>query len=94
MTNLRKFWFKFERLPAPTAINLGCGVTAHSREDALALLKERVFGNNPVPPIVEVVEDVTEAALERKHVLPNLGNVEERGVWFPQGYYEPGNRRK
>jgi hypothetical protein len=89
MSNLRRYWFKFERLPVPAAVNLGCGVTAHSRDDALALVKERVFGTEKLPPLVEVVDDVDVSSLERKHVLPNLGNLRERGIWFPQGYDRP-----
>ena len=84
---LRPFWFRFE--PIPTAINLGCGVTAFSREDALAVLQQRVFGANGIPPLVEVIEDITRTALDPKHVVPNIGMLEERGVWFPQGYDEP-----
>jgi hypothetical protein len=87
--DLRQFWFTFEPMPTPAAINLGCGVTAFSREDALALLRERVFGANGVPPVVEVIDDITRTALDQKHVVPNLGKVEERGVWFPQGYDDP-----
>jgi hypothetical protein len=86
---LRQFWFRFEPFPTPTAINLGCGVTAFSREDALALLRERVFGANGSPPLVEVIDDIARTALDPKHVLPNLGKLEQRGVWFPQGYDEP-----
>ena len=86
---LHQFWFKFERLPTATAINLGCGVTAYSREDAVALLRERVFGANGPPPVLEIVDDVTAATLDPKHVLPNIGNLAERGIWFPQGYDEP-----
>jgi hypothetical protein len=71
-------------MPTPAAINLGCGVIAFSREDALALLRERVF-----LPVLEVIDDITRTALDQKHVVPNLGRVEERGVWFPQGYDEP-----
>jgi hypothetical protein len=89
MNDLRQFWFRFEPMPRPTAINLGCGVTAFSREDALALLQERVFGANGAPPLVEIIDDITRAALDPKHVIPNLGKLEERGVWFPQGYDGP-----
>ncbi len=89
MSDLRRFWFKFERLPAPTPINLGCGVTAYSRDDALALLRDRVFGARGLPPITQVIEDVSTTRLDPKHVLPNLGNPAQRGVWFPQGYDEP-----
>jgi hypothetical protein len=32
------------------------------------------------------MEDVDLSSLEQKHVLPNLGDVTARGIWFPQGY--------
>ncbi|MGY3234875.1 hypothetical protein ACVMAJ_001765 [Bradyrhizobium sp. USDA 4448] len=89
MKELRRFWFKFERLPMPTALNLGCGVTAHDYDDAIKLLREFVFGPNGPPTIVQLVEDVELSALERNHVQPNLGNTEVRGIWFPQGYDVP-----
>jgi hypothetical protein len=92
MADLRRFWFKFERLPTPTAINLGCGVTAYDRDDALNLLQERVFRTNPLPAVVEIIDDVATARLDPKHVLPNLGNPAERGVWFPQGYDAPRDK--
>jgi hypothetical protein len=28
--------------------------------------------------------------LDQKHVLPNVGMVNVRGIWFPQGYEEAG----
>lgn len=86
MSNLRKFWFRFEALPRPTAINLGCGVTADSRDDALQLLREHVFGPNGPPPIVEYIEDVELDQIEQKHARPNIGDPQRRGIWFPQGY--------
>lgn len=89
MSSLRHLWFMFERLPVPTAVNLGCGATAHNRADALALIAERVFGTDAVPPIVEVIDNVDVSSLEPNHVLPNLGNPANRGIWFPQGYDEP-----
>ena len=91
MTDLRRFWFRFERFPVPTALNLGCGVTAHNREDAIALLEERVFCDQPMRPIVEVLDDVSLSQLDHKHVRPNLGNHLERGIWFPQGYDKPAD---
>ncbi|MGJ4945880.1 hypothetical protein ACQR1W_35325 [Bradyrhizobium sp. HKCCYLS1011] len=89
MSNLRRFWFQFERLPVPTPLNLGCGVTAYSRNDAISLLHERVFGADDLPPLINVIEDVSISQLEHKHVRPNLGNHLERGIWFPQGYDAP-----
>ena len=39
----RRFWFKFAPFGYPTPLNLGCSVTAHDLDDALRLIKERVF---------------------------------------------------
>ena len=83
---LRRFWVRFEQLPRPTAINLGCGVTALSLNDALSIIQERVFGDDPCPSIVECIEDVSLEQIEQKHARPNIGNVLRRGVWFPQGF--------
>lgn len=94
MTRLRKFWFRFEKHPRPTAINLGCGVTAYDYNDAIVVLRERVFGPNGPPEILELIEDIEVEALEKNHVLPNLGNFETRGVWFPRGYETSIEARK
>jgi hypothetical protein len=83
---MKRYWFKFEKLPKPSAINLGCGVTAHTYDDAIALLRERIFGPNGPPPIEQCVEDIDISTLDSKHVLPNIGPVDVRGIWFPQGH--------
>ena len=31
-------------------------------------------------------EDIDVRALDPNHVLPNIGNVTSRGIWFPLGY--------
>jgi len=77
---LRRFWFEFQQLPTPTALNLGCGVTAWSYDDALALLRERVFGASAPPAIERCVEDVDMSCIEDRHVLPNIGNVLVRAL--------------
>jgi hypothetical protein len=46
MTELHKYWFRFEKIAKPTAVNLGCGVTAYSEQDALELLRNAIFGAN------------------------------------------------
>jgi hypothetical protein len=86
MRKLRKFWFRFETIPKPTAINLGCGVTAYTRDDAVGLLRDYVFGANGPPPIIECIEDVEMDQIEQEHARPNAGDTEIRGIWFPQGY--------
>lgn len=81
----RRFWFEFERFADPTPLNLGCGVTAYDREDAIRLMQSCIFGNEPLPRIVRVVEDVALSSLEQNHVAPNIGLINVRGIWFPQG---------
>ena len=86
MNKLHKFWFQFEASPKPNVLNLGCGVTALSYEDALRVLKDRIFAERNLPGIIDCIKDVTQQQLDPKHVLPNMGNIEQYGVWFPLGY--------
>jgi len=89
MSLLRRYWFEFEPLSKPSPLNLGCGVTAYSYEDAVALMGELVFNQppfseDPPPKIVRVLEDVDVSKLDQGHVIPNMGLVVDRGVWFPK----------
>ncbi len=86
MKKLKRYWFSFEKSGVPTPLNLGCGVTAYGYDDAITLLHKHVFGTENLPPIVQCVEDVDVSTLDQKHVLPNIGLVTVRGMWFPQGY--------
>ena len=88
MKSLRPYWFNFEMLNKPSPLNLGCGVTAYDYDDAITLLGQRVFAGRELPRIVGFREDVDISTLDQKHVLPNLGSVLVRGIWFPQGYEE------
>ena len=86
---LKRFWFKFdisiEDSTAPFGLLIGCGVTALDYNDALRILDEKVFkGDVPEPKLV--VEDISIASLDQRHVVPNMGNPAIRGVWFPLGY--------
>lgn len=83
---MRRFWFRFEPLGEPSALNRGCGVTAHTLDDALLLLRERVFTGRQLPRIAETIEDVDIRTLDQGHVIPNMGVVSIRGVWFPLGF--------
>jgi len=72
---LQRYWFA-------TQPGLGYGVTASSIADAEDLL--RSFGYPRQSEIVErVIQDVAIEELDANHVLPNLGPVVVRGVWFP-----------
>jgi len=86
MSTLKRFWFTFAPMAHPTAINLGCGVTAINQQDALAILKQTVFRGRNMPQIREVIENIDISALDQRHVIPNMGPPHVRGVWFPLGY--------
>jgi hypothetical protein len=93
-SNLRRYWFRFGELPPFTILRLGCGITAFNKDDAIVLLRERVFAGREMPTIAEVTEDVDISTLDRGHVLPNMGVVGIRGVWFPLGYEQADNARR
>lgn len=83
MILLKRYWFAFQRFNKPTPLNFGCGVTARDYDDAIWLMQERIFKGNELPRIVECREDVDVSALDARHVLPNIGLVTVRGIWFP-----------
>jgi len=84
VVRLRRFWFSFEGLPPLSVLQLGCGVTAYTYDDAVRVLKDRVLGQSL--PACSVVEDVDIRTLDENQVRPNMGVVTLRGIWFPLGY--------
>lgn len=86
MCTLMRFWFVFEGLGKPSALSLGCGVTAIDKEDAIELIRCHVFNGSIVPRISVCIENIDVSTLDKRHVLPNMGSVLKRGVWFPLGY--------
>ena len=83
---MKKFWFEFNLKiddPHPPGTLMGCGITAHNLEDAKIILNE-VFKGYPAPIILTIKEDVDLRSLDERHVLPNIGPVIYRGVWFPR----------
>lgn len=87
---MRRFWFEFEFDPddhnVPVLLRRGCGVTAGSYDDAVAVIRERVFGGAQLPAITKAVPDVDIASLDGDTVRPNMGLPLIPGVWFPVGY--------
>lgn len=86
---MTRYWFKFrldiEDNP-PLGILMGCGVTATSKENAIDIIKRKVFKNRELPEIIEFVENIDIRTLDENHVRPNMGNPVVRGIWFPLGY--------
>jgi hypothetical protein len=83
---LKRFWFQFEPFTEPTPLNFGCGVTAFSYDDAVSLINDEVFDREGLPKIVRVIENVSPNELDQNHVIPNMGSVLVRGIWWPQGW--------
>jgi hypothetical protein len=84
VAQLHRFWFSFEGLPPFSILGAGCGVTAYGYDDAVQILKDRVFAQSL--PAWKVIEDVDVSTLDENHVRLNMGVVTQRGVWFPLGY--------
>ena len=91
MNQLVRYWFRFEPHTSPHVLNLGCGISAYGYDDALALLRDKVFKDVALPRIIEVKENVDVSLLDHKHVLPNMENPTVRGIWFPMRYAEPAH---
>ncbi len=90
---LTTYWIEFDpdfpadKLPAGTKI--GCGVSALDQSDAINLVCKYVFSNtNHKPKINRIITPVDITAIDKKHVLPNMGNLLVRGIWYPLGYAE------
>lgn len=85
-----RYWFEFENnsnQDLPFGLTVGCGITACNYEDALAILRQKVFKDRPVAAIKNVIENVDISTLDEGHVLPNVpATVTTKGVWYPAGY--------
>lgn len=75
---LRRFWF-------PIPDRLGIGVTARSRAEANTLAREAATRLGlPVLDTTNALEDIDIRDLDQRHVVPNMGPPNLRGVWFPR----------
>ena len=79
---LTAYWFEFEGW----GIGSYAGVTAYSLDDAKYLLKKQFFEGLlkiETPQIKKVIENVQFKDLDQNHIVPNMGPITERGVWYP-----------
>ena len=78
---LHYYWISWEH-PQTALFRLGCGVTAYDAADAIRLLEASLFKQVPLPAhTIREIAGLQE--LEQDHVLPNIGNIVARGVWYP-----------
>lgn len=82
---MKRFWIEFEESIPYSPLSIGCGITANNYDDAISLLRDRVLKGRDIK-IRTIVADIDVSSLDAGHVLPNMGNVMVRGVWFPMGY--------
>jgi hypothetical protein len=75
---LRPYWIKTDK-----PLGIGYGITARSEQDAQVLLRLVVPSDYAIISI-EPVRDA--ASLDQGHVIPNMGNMLRRGIWYPLGY--------
>ena len=64
---------------------LGFGVTAHSREDALSVIRRAGYGEYLPESVgsLKIIEGVTVANLEDPYVRDHMGPIIVRGMWYP-----------
>ena len=81
---MKAYWFKMRESFGPS---LGFGVTAKDLDDALSLLAKtsaHIYRTQIDATMVESWREVRSVdELEQKHVVPNMGVILRRGVWFP-----------
>jgi len=82
---LKRYWFVI--YPQFRYSQGNFGVTAYSITEARQLLKETLAKLHwPIPENLdnaEVIENIDIRLLDQGHVIPNMGVVTFRGVWFP-----------
>jgi len=77
---LTSYWITF---PEDRSAPLGIGVTAYSVEDAFRLLEERGYDYHRRMSRAEIRENIKIADLDQFHVVPNMGPIVVRGIWYP-----------
>jgi hypothetical protein len=71
---------------------LNAGVTASSLAEAKELLLKNFIKINYIEPLellkekddIEIIENIDIQLLDQQHVIPNMGPVIFKGVWFPR----------
>ena len=73
MNILHRFWFTFVDAPNYSPLTKGCGITAFDYDDAISILRHRVYPKVGTLLVGSVKEDIDIQVLDRNHVIPNMG---------------------
>ena len=78
---LTAFWIK----PPVANASLAFGVTAWSLADALAIIRATGCGHYLPDDLagVAITEGIATSDLDQAHVVPNMGPICVRGMWYP-----------
>ena len=75
------YWISF---PQDPHLPFGIGVTATSEKDAFALIRDQGIESwFEGAQEISVQAGVTINDLDQGHVVPNMGPMQFRGVWYP-----------
>ena len=90
VVRLHRYWFVVDQtLPYGPS---GFGVTAWTEDDARLLLRAAIAdgrcgwhrGQSAELDSVRVIEDIDIGLLDPRHIIPNMGIVVDRGLWWPR----------
>ncbi len=88
--NLESYWISF---PKDSNLVLGIGVTAFSEDDAFNIIEERCLDEwYEGASEIKVETGIRIEDLDAKNIVPNIGPMQLRGVWYPArniGYGAP-----
>ncbi len=57
------------------------------------MIKYKIFPDREMPEISYYIEDIDISTLDGNHVRSNIGNIFQRGIWFPLGFDDHGIAR-
>lgn len=84
---LHRYWFI---ITPPDRYGPGnIGVTAYSILEAKSIIKEALSKNQWISFSIEsidqaeIIENIDIRLLDQGHILPNIGVVDFKGIWFP-----------
>lgn len=85
-----RYWFEFDfndyENNIPPGVYYGCGITAYNLEEALSLLRNKVFKKEDLPKITKTIENIDINELDHGKIIPNMRAPVYEGIWFPLGY--------
>jgi hypothetical protein len=85
-----RYWFEFKESDEVALLGLhrGCGVTAVNFDDAINILKQRIFKHKEVPALEKYVENIDIEKLDQGHIIPNMWTPNYRGIWYPMSFHD------